>query len=498
MQIPELLKQRKIQIALVVLLVLLYFPLFLHLGRLPLRIWDEARLAINAVEMHFNNNFLVTYYNLEPEIWNTKPPVMIWLQTLMIKIFGINEISIRLPSAIAALLTCLLLVVFSIKYFNSFWFGFIASLVLVTSNGYINFHGTRGGDYDALLTLFMTGYCLSFYGFTETGKNKFLNWFFLLLTLAIMTKGVQGLFFLPSLGIYYILRHRKSAFEILGNTLLWRNLILLILFVSAYYIVRNAVSPGYFSHVIENELGGRFLEAKDSSSGDYLYYIDLLINHHFTDWYIFIIPAILIGLAFRDLKNYRVTVFIILNLAVYLLIVSKSQTKHDWYHLPVFPLLAILCAVFINYIFEFLSAWKSVTKMFKANVVPFIFLILIFMQPYIKIIDKVYDPGYAQGSDDEKYYRISFFLEEIMKDKSPNRNYDICFDGRDNSHIMFYGYLLKEKGKSLVFRDVSNLSRNNRVIASQKHIQEYIERNYQFEIIETYYDIKTYRITGRV
>ena len=90
---------------LVILLIIASIPLFLHLHVLPFRLWDESRLASNAYEMHTNGNLIVTYYEGEPEMWNTKPPLVIWMQLIFIKLIGFNELAIRLSSAIAGLLT---------------------------------------------------------------------------------------------------------------------------------------------------------------------------------------------------------------------------------------------------------------------------------------------------------------------------------------------------------------------------------------------------------
>ena len=135
------------------LAVLLYMPLFGHLNTLAIREYDEARLALNALEMYQNNNFLVTHFSGQPEMWNTKPPLLIWMQVFWMKLIGVGELAVRLPSAIAALLTCVILLVFCQRYLRSFWFGCIAVLVLITAEGYVSIHGTRTGDYDALLTL---------------------------------------------------------------------------------------------------------------------------------------------------------------------------------------------------------------------------------------------------------------------------------------------------------------------------------------------------------
>lgn len=61
--------------------IILIFPIFYDLGGLTIRQWDESRNATNALEMSKNGNYLVTYFNNNIEMWNTKPPLLIWIQT---------------------------------------------------------------------------------------------------------------------------------------------------------------------------------------------------------------------------------------------------------------------------------------------------------------------------------------------------------------------------------------------------------------------------------
>ena len=86
----------------IIILILASVPLFKDLGKDSLRMWDESRLAINAYEMYYNHQWLTTYFGGQPDLWNTKPPLMIWMQVISMKIFGINEFALRFPSALAA------------------------------------------------------------------------------------------------------------------------------------------------------------------------------------------------------------------------------------------------------------------------------------------------------------------------------------------------------------------------------------------------------------
>ena len=76
-------------------------PLFWNLDALPLRVFDEARAAVNAQEMLENHEWLVPHFGGEPDMWASKPPLLIWLQSALINMIGDSEWAVRLPSAVA-------------------------------------------------------------------------------------------------------------------------------------------------------------------------------------------------------------------------------------------------------------------------------------------------------------------------------------------------------------------------------------------------------------
>jgi len=196
---------------LLLLLVIASIPLFIHIDVLPFRLWDESRLASNAYEMHRNGNLIVTYYEGQPEMWNTKPPLVIWMQLLFIKILGFNELAVRLPSAICGLITCIALLFFSQKFFKTFLVGAFACLVLITTNGYVDGHAIRTGDYDGPLALFTTIFVLAAFLYEESENKKWLIPLFGAITLAVLTKSIQPLLFVPGITLYFLSR-RKLKF----------------------------------------------------------------------------------------------------------------------------------------------------------------------------------------------------------------------------------------------------------------------------------------------
>ena len=193
---------------------LIFWSFFFHLGKMPFRIWDESRLITSAYEMNHNHLYLTPTIENFPDMWNTKPPLMIWAEVLSIKTFGFREWSARLPAAACGMLTVLLVSGFIGKLIPERWTWLMPVIVLCTSMGFIGYHTTRAGEYDAMLTFFITAYLLSFFVYTEAignSRNKYLLLFFAFLILACLTKGIAGMLFTPFLFLYLLLRKQLVA-----------------------------------------------------------------------------------------------------------------------------------------------------------------------------------------------------------------------------------------------------------------------------------------------
>ncbi|WP_207434046.1 ArnT family glycosyltransferase [Sabulibacter ruber] len=471
---------------------LVLVPIFSKLDALPIRTWDEARQAINAYEMHKNGNPIVTYFEGAPDMWNTKPPFLIWIQASLMKIIGVSEWSVRLPSAVAALLTCLTLLVFSVRYLKNYWFGFIAVLVLVTSQGYINFHATRTGDYDALLTLFTTLSGLFFFAFCEKKKTKYLYFFFAFTALAVLTKSIAGLLFLPGLAIYSLLQ--RQVLPLLKNKHFYIGVVSFISVVASYYLLREWLNPGYLAAIQANELGGRFATVNEGHSGGFWFYYDLLVTYRYSAWYLLIPCGLLIGLSVKDQRVNRLTQFSALMALTFFLIISKSETKLEWYDVPLYPYFAILVAVFITYVFEFLrdSAWVKETT--KVNIVPFVFLFILLITPYREIKNKTTRP--EEVGTDKEFYEIGYYLKDAIKGVHEVNGKFLLYEGYRGQNL-FYLNILKDKGVQISFKDWDKLDNGDIVIAHQGHVKQYVIDHYNYQVLKEVGNVISYKIDGR-
>ena len=370
---------------------------------------------------------------------------------------------------------------------KEFWFGFICILVLITTTGYLNTHAARTGDYDALFTFFLTLGCFAFFFFMENSQKKYLYLFFISLALAALTKGVAALMILPGIFIYVLIK--KKLLFLLKNKDFYVGFLLFLALVGGYYGLREIYNPGYLMVVWKNELGGRFLEAAEGHNDSFWFYFDNLITLRFKEW-IFLIPlGIFLGMISKNTQIKNLTLFSTVIAITFLLVISAAKTKLNWYALPAYPFLSILVGVFIYIVFLFIKEKK---RFFKYNIVAYVFVLLIFITPYIRVLKRT--NNYREFYGD--YYRISYYLRDIIKGEKQGDNFLVVYNDYA-PHIRFYINILNEKGKNISFKEKEKLEAGEIILCSQDEVKEYIKENYEYKISEEYYNIAICEIIDR-
>jgi hypothetical protein len=317
--------------------------LFYRLTAAPIELWDESRLANNALEMAHTGFSFITTYDWLPDHWNTKPPLLIWIMAASMKLVGINELGVRLPSVIASIATVLFVYLFVARCFRLPVQAFLAALIVLATPGYIHVHGARSGNYDALLTLLTTVFLLSAFLFLEgeeTKKRKYFAVMAVAIVAAFYTKAIQGLIFLPALFAYALIRGRIVM--VLSKRYFYVGCVLVVASCVAYYWFRNYIDPGYFAAVQANDLGGRYSVPQEGHAGSPLWY---LRSYKYFPW---LIPGFLMGiyLCFKGSQiSRRFVLFMTIASLTYFAVISTASTKLVWYATPLVPLSAIACAL---------------------------------------------------------------------------------------------------------------------------------------------------------
>jgi len=441
--------------------ILCYLVFFRYLGDYSLRMWDESRNGINALEMLKNNNFLVTYFKGAPDLWNTKPPFLIWVIVAFFKLFGVSELTLRLPSAISASLTVLLIYVFSKLILKDRWVGLLGSLIILSSMGFPDIHIGRTGDYDALLTfLTFLGSVFTFY-YIESKQNKDLYLSAIFWCLAVLTKGAAGLFMIPGILLYIIIKRRLR--EMVCNRTFWLVSLFFVLIIGGYYLSRNIMNSGYLSAVWKEDLFGRFGKAIGAVDHNFSYYWDWLKDFRFQKW-IYLLPFSFVSYFLVKSQIYKnfIIYFFILTIG-YFLIISYSETKQIWYDAQLYPLASILVAIFL------LSLIRRFPILIR--LIP-ILILCFYMQRYIRTnIAYIYRPDLEKDNSCLKY---GYIFREY-----PNKfNGYVGIDKDEGFCMPFHFYLLKN---DLKYKNITDIVPGDKIITCDSSVVSFSEHKYKIK-----------------
>lgn len=472
----------------VLLLVLLCLLFFTNLTGLPLVIWDEARLANSALEMHMNGNWLVPHYDGAPDMYSTKPPLLIWLQVLCLEIFGFNEFAIRLPSALASVSTGLLLWWFFKRRLNDAWIGFLAGAVFVTTYAVVFLHAGRSGDYDALLTLCTTAFCMFFYLFLTEKKIKWLYLFWLFITLAVLTKSIAGLLFLPGLALFVLLQ--KSVKDLLLTKHLYIGSAGFLLLAVGYYLLREQANPGYLKTVWENEAGGRFASTLEGHSHPFNYYFRNMYRWRNEYWFYFILPAFAIGAIMREKEVRTISLFNLLMVVPFFLLISKAGTKLQWYDVPLYPFLSLQIAILLCFIWDW--AEKFVQQKALRNLLAVTAFMLVFFFPFSQCWTFITSFKKQPQKDDP--HQQSYYLQRATRTGQNVNNYVFCYTDY-NAQIKFYIDALRWKGSTVQLQNsTEGLQPGQKVVISQQPLTDSLHKYYRVQKKEEAFGCTVYLV----
>ncbi|OQA97623.1 MAG: Undecaprenyl phosphate-alpha-4-amino-4-deoxy-L-arabinose arabinosyl transferase [Bacteroidetes bacterium ADurb.Bin217] len=468
----------------VIVFAILCVPLFLYIDTPVIVLWDESRNAVNALEMLANKEYFVRHFNGAPDMWEVKPPLLIWLQLLSFKVFGINEFAIRFPSILATLSLAVTIIITLKKKFSLPYVGYMAALVLISTQGYIDRHIARTGDHDALLVFFACSSLLHFYLYiVHNQKVRNLIFGFIFLLCATYTKSIVSFMYIPGIVLFVV--YMRKILPIIKDYRFYIACAVYIVCVAFYYWYRNSINPGYVETVWNEELFPRYANTQSGIE----YYIKNFFNSRFVPWIYVLCIAIPISL-YKATKEQRDFLILLITTAGIFLFVIGNGSKNLWYDALLYPLFSIIIAFGIQRLYEVTEQWIS--QRIRIIICASIF-ISIFGYSYGSIIQRLHHDSkvYIHSQD---IYSISYYLREKIEQKQFDTPYIIAYKGY-NAHILFYTTLYQRSGGSITIKkNAESLAPGSHVIASQPAMIEYIEQNYEYTIIAKRYMAKVYTI----
>lgn len=322
------------------------FPAFYLLGQPALYIWDEAVYANASWDMAHGGSWWLPTHGT----YNTKPPLVLWMQALTLKFFPDPEWAIRLPSALATAGILLIMLVALKRWGFDLRTRFCVLICFVANEGFIRHHIARTGDLDAVMSFFVTAYALivldAIVQLRWTAKHFF--WFFLMVVCAFYSKSIGGWLMLGPLAIVWLL---SPLYQVWLRPRFWLGFSISLMLCASYYLIRETGQPGFMDLAWSSEYMRMFRNVMPwHEHGPAYYFQNFQQLHTYTPWIYALALACGIGLVViktKPLQDHLLRWIILA--AGFLLVITIPAVKLEWYDAPVYPWFALILGSVIGW-----------------------------------------------------------------------------------------------------------------------------------------------------
>ncbi len=327
---------KKLFIALIAFYVLLYI---LPLGVRPVIIPDESRYAEIPREMLASGDWIVP--RLNGLRYFEKPVMSYWVNAASMLIFGQNNWSIRLASALSAGISALWIFFLVGRYAGGpRWAGLLAAAVLLTC---MEFFAVGVFNVpDGLLTMFLTAAMVSFYlsyQADRSGKKLLYQAVFgAFCSLAFLTKGFLA-FAVPVVAITPFMIWEGRWRQLFSSAVV--PIASAILVALPWALMIHAKEGDFWQYFFWTEHIQRFMSDNPQHPEPFWYFLPVMAAGALP--WTYLIPAVARGFQKPDLKDSLIR-YALCWFVFPFLFFSASSGKLGTYILPCFPPFAILIA----------------------------------------------------------------------------------------------------------------------------------------------------------
>lgn len=352
-----------------VLLVVCLMVVIAWFGSLELRglfIPDEGRYAEIPREMLVSGDWITP--RLNDLKYFEKPPLQYWLTAVSFRIFGEDEWTARLPSAMLGFLAVLMLgfAGYRLKGPTS---GLLAAVILGSSWAF--FLGAQYLTLDMTLTAFLTMALCAFLlaqhqPTTEARRNAWMLVAWVATALAVLSKGLIGIV-LPGLAIatHMVIERDLSLLRRLDAL---RGGIVFLLIAAPWFILVQHRNPEFFHFFFVHEHLERFTDSGHHRAGAWWYYLPITIAG-LMPWTLALFTECVDLRGTRAAKPHEFSAewFGGIWALVTLVFFSLSHSKLPAYVLPAFPALALILADRIEHRPRTTLTWAAWSTMLFAG-----------------------------------------------------------------------------------------------------------------------------------
>ena len=320
------------------LILLVGISIFLMLYRLDntqLAPWDEAWYATIARNIFRSGDIFNLSYN--GKVFWDHPPLAFALMSLSYALFGVSELTSRLPEAVAGVLAVALTYLTAKKMSGDKRIGTIAGLILLSSRWFLM--RSRTANLEALLLLSQLGI---FYFSVTAKKYRDLTPLWVVFGLSLMIKSVISITLFPLVAVATLLVIRKEKKIKLGFVIPFAILAFPWYLVNYLHYGWPFLQRNIFETALRSK--GGFKTGVKELTQTLLYYRSSVHK-----WYWPSIFSSLWGIIRIGDVNYR---WLLMYLAVTTIPYFASPRTEIWHLLPMLPAAALLSGYSIKSISE--------------------------------------------------------------------------------------------------------------------------------------------------
>ncbi len=473
---------------LILFCTVLYFAVFHQLEQAPIHSWDESLFSLRAVHMHLYGEYMYDF-NFFPGLidhQNTKLPFTTFFQVLFLKIFGINELAIRLPTALIYIFTVFYVLFHFKNRFDARWSGYIFGLVGITIIGFVAPHFLRSGDQDAPYACYLLLASIAFIDYVETKKTKELLLFTLFSLAALLTKNLLCGLLVPGL-LLFVLSTRQLIPTLKDYRFWLASFTVVGIYVGLIYYYEWQY-PGFFDRMWNYELFGRYTKTIEPHNRPTLYYVGYLASEKMTP-YFFMLPMIFLFAFKKDqtpkIKNSILGIGLVT--ICYLFFISISKTKAPWYVAPIYMFGAYLIALgsipFFNYLKK--QARRDIIVVLGG-------IFIVWASLYTKVVYK--NLSAKPILEDERY---GWFMKKISEEHPQYKEYTIVETGFGGS-AAFYREQYNEgkEGFNISLKRNLVFEENQTIMICGYSVFNSTKKTYNFEVIKAWESCKLLKIVS--
>jgi 4-amino-4-deoxy-L-arabinose transferase len=406
-----------------------------------LNTWDEQFHALVAKNMM--NHPTTPMLNAEPlldydyknwggnHIWLHKQPWFLWQIALFMKIFGVSEFVVRLPSVI--MLSLLTFIIFRIgklistekvAWFGAFLYTYSMIFVMLVSGQYFTDHN------DAAFIFYIALSIWAWLEYSRTGLWKWILLVGLFAGIAVLNKWLVGLLIYSG---WFV-----SAFAQKGMPAKWRELkrmgLALLVTVAValpwqVHIMTVFPTESGYEYAYNTE---HFYKALEGHGGDFWYHFLFSAWQYGSQLVLFvIIPGLF--LLFRDMKKLHERAAMITVVAVTYGFFTMAATKMPLFTVIVLPIIFLALAKVLVLVIE------TVAGRLPAKVVPFLLVPLLFYMSYSNMAIHEPDLWHTDNYAMWRQMRINAISSKEMAKRLPSDDYVVFNAGPYHAvSVMFY------------------------------------------------------------